>query len=434
MKFAVASTILAPSIPTAVGSVRTTNDVGRDFSTIKTKKELLLPSSSTSLSSSFSSIKRKESTVTALLKERRALKRDNGRIIGQLKNKLDIIGSDQISSRQLTQMHSNEIDVGALSFSRYLQENATEPESSVISELVALCNSDAASDEFTCTCSNLDQDTYTASVSCAYAEKCLEPTANSCKDNTTFCFVEVYKLEVTAPGTGTSSICYDVKTPYSFSYCYGLTYTGDSENPSGCFLDLEGSTCSMCAFSVSPINPNITCNDFDCSNIDPGLGSGQICGDDTIVSKKIEEYLTYAPLPCPGGCNICPNGGEMTNLDSNVTLITGDSYYCYQLNLAGMLGYLQNIPGDLCNALPPIVEKPCGCQGGSETMTPVVDPTNAPVADTTNAPVSSPVPAPIAEIKSDPDPEPESSGVPLANSYVFGVVTAAAATFQFMLT
>jgi len=80
----------------------------------------------------------------------------------------------------------------------------------------------------------------------------------------------------------------------------------------------------------------------------------------------------------------------MTNLDANVTMITGDSYYCYQLNLAAQLGYLENIPGDLCSSLPAIVNEPCGCTGMVEPGTPTESPVDTPVGITV-------APAPVTD-------------------------------------
>jgi len=412
MKLTIATTILASSISTTIGSLRN----HADESVLTTQRDL-----------SVSSItKQSESDVTAALKERRASKKENGKIITHLKNKLE-------QKRNLAEQ-TIEMDIGALSRDLQVVEGGgnltdfSEP-STVIGDLYDLCTSNTTDPEFSCECTNLDVEAYTATVSCAYAEKCLEPTENSCQENKTFCFVETYNLEVSSPGTGSSSICYDVKTPSTFSYCYGLTYTSDSEAPGGCFLEIDGTKCTTCDFSVSAINPNITCNDFDCNNVDTTIADGQICGDDTIVSKKIESYLTYAALPCPGGCNICPLGGDMTNLDANVTMITGDSYYCYQLNLAAQLGYLENIPGDLCNSLPAIVNEPCGCTGGMvEPETPI------------ESPVDTPVEAPVTEVVADPPvtaaepaPAPVPSGAAPNGNFFLTVAAAVVTTFGWMM-
>mmetsp|Transcript_55024 Transcript_55024/g.61475 ORF Transcript_55024/g.61475 Transcript_55024/m.61475 type:complete len:441 (+) Transcript_55024:91-1413(+) len=439
MKLAVATAILASSISTTSGSLR--NHADGSLSTIR--RDL-----------SISSISNKESDATAVLKERRASKKLNGKVVHHLKNKLE-----RTKLRNLAEQQTNELDVGALS--RDLQggqSNLTEGNelSTIIGDLYDLCTSNQTDPGFKCTCSNLDLEGYTATVSCEYAEECLAPTQNSCNDTMTFCFVETYNLDVISPGAGNSSICYDVVKPSTFSYCYGLTYNGVGEAPTGCFLELDGTKCNMCEFSVSSDNPNITCNDFDCNNVDTAISDGKICGDDTIVSQKIEEYLTYAALPCPGGCNICPLGGSMTNLDANVTMITGDSYYCYQLNLAAQLGYLENIPGDLCNALPAMVNDPCGCEGGTETETPTVPVVVPTITDgaTTEAPVSTVAPTVIPDTESavvsteapaalDPANTSESepvepasdpvSGTTPNNNYVLAVAAAVATTFGWIM-
>ena len=62
----------------------------------------------------------------------------------------------------------------------------------------------------------------------------------------------------------------------------------------------------------------------------------------------------------------------MMNMYNSVTLLTGQSYSCNQLYLAASLGYLNEVPGDLCNALPAIVNVPCECTGG-ETPAPELD-------------------------------------------------------------
>jgi len=426
MKLTVATAILASSISTTSGSLR--NHADESLSMIR--RDL-----------SVSSIN-KESDIAAALKERRTSKKENGKVVHHLKNKLE-----RTKLRNLAEQQTNELDVGALS--RDLQGgggNLTEGDelNTVIGDLYDLCTSNTTDPGFTCTCSNLNLEGYTATVSCSYAEECLAPAKGSCNETVTFCFVETYNLDVTSAGAGSSSVCYDVVKPSTFSYCYGLTYNGDSETPTGCFFELDGTKCNMCEFSVSSDDPNVTCNDFDCNNVDTAISDGKICGDDTIVSQKIEKYLTYAALPCPGGCNICPLGGSMTNLDANVTMITGDSYYCYQLNLAAQIGYLQNIPGDLCNALPAIVNDPCGCEGGTETETPTV-PVVAPTITAevkTEAPVATPdtegtVVATETPVASDPAsiPEPvEPASTPISgatpnSNYVLAVATAVATAF-----
>jgi len=309
--------------------------------------------------------------IAAIFKERRASKRQNGKIFRKLKNKLKDLKLRN-EGQEDGDVTDADLDLGF--FSRSLQSNMTEPEeSSVIYELLDMCAGDEEVEGFFCTCSDIDVDAYTANVLCTYDSNCLNPTPNSCGETATFCFVETYNLEVTAPGQGSSSICYEVISPTEFSYCYGLTYLEDPESPDSCFLSVDGTQCNSCEFAVLPNDPNTTCSRFDCTNADDAIASGIACGDETIVSLKIEDYLIYGPLPCEGGCNICPEDGEMMNLYNDVTMITGETYSCTQLNLAALMGYLQDVPGDLCNVLPGIVAGPCECSGTTtETPTPTI--------------------------------------------------------------
>jgi hypothetical protein len=306
--------------------------------------------------------------IAAILKERRALKRQNGRVFHNFQNKLRNLNLRN-QAEEVGNVPDADLDLGF--FSRNLQSNVTEPETGgVIEDLLDLCTGENAVPGFSCSCSNVDVDAYTANVMCAYDSNCLEPTPNACQGNATFCFVETYELEVSGPGAGSSQICYDVNSPINFTYCYGLTYSEDTGSPQTCFLEVDNIQCNSCEFTYESSAPNITCNQFDCTNIDDAIGSGVVCGDDTIVSKKIEDYLVYGPLPCEGGCNICPKDGEMMNLYNNVTMITGEEYSCSQLNLAALMGYLQDVPGDLCNVLPSLVNEPCECISVVEETSP----------------------------------------------------------------
>jgi len=159
MKLAVATAILASSISTTSGSLR--NHADGSLSTIR--RDL-----------SISSISNKESDATAVLKERRASKKLNGKVVHHLKNKLE-----RTKLRNLAEQQTNELDVGALS--RDLQggqSNLTEGNelSTIIGDLYDLCTSNQTDPGFKCTCSNLDLEGYTATVSCEYAEECLAPT------------------------------------------------------------------------------------------------------------------------------------------------------------------------------------------------------------------------------------------------------------------
>lgn len=298
--------------------------------------------------------------IAAVLKSRRASKRQNGKVFRKLQNKLK---NSKLRNEAQEYGGVSDVDMDLGFFSRSLQtSNITEPEeATIIDDLLDLCAGEDEVEGFSCACSNVDVDAYTANVVCTYDSTCTEPTPNACGEYAAFCFVETYELDVSGPGQGSSQICYEVTAPTEFSYCYGLMYADDTGTPDSCFLKVDETQCNMCEFATLPSDPNSTCTQFDCSNVDDSIASGTVCGDDSIVVLKIEDYLLYGPLPCEDGCNICPYNGEMMNLKNGVTMITGEQYSCAQLNLAGLMGYFQNVPGDLCSNLPPLVKEPCEC-------------------------------------------------------------------------
>mmetsp|Transcript_901 Transcript_901/g.2083 ORF Transcript_901/g.2083 Transcript_901/m.2083 type:complete len:420 (+) Transcript_901:122-1381(+) len=371
--------------------------------------------------------------VTSVLKERRSSK-NKGKVIRNLQRKLRDGGLRNVEGRDADDA-ADDLDLGI--FSRRLQSNITEDEAdqTVMEQLLDICANDGSDPSFSCECSNLDVDGYTASIFCTYEEECLDATKNICGEEVTFCFVETYMLDVAAPGSGSSSICYNVSEPVNFNYCYGLQYVEESIEPSGCSMEIDGNSCNLCAFTTNPIYPNVTCNTFDCSNTDETIGEGIICGEDTVVSAKIQEYLTYAPLPCDGGCNICPLNGDMGFLDNNVTMITNEVYPCWELNLAAQVGYLSNMPGDLCNSLPAIVNEPCGCNGGVTTAPPEPAPSMPTVEEPSGAPIASEVSGDIT-IASVPDPPTEtptvSSNSATVNLGFAFATTVLAATFSWV--
>jgi hypothetical protein len=311
------------------------------------------------------------SEISSLLQERLAGK-NKGKVLRNLQSKAGRSQLRNLGEEEELEAPSDVIDVGL--FSRHLQSNITEPEEglSIMEQILMVC-ADDSDPTFDCVCSNVDIDLYTASVSCTYIESCLDPTPNACGDTVTFCYEKIYNLEVSGAGIGSSETCYNVNSPETFQYCFGSQYTiPDSTFPTGCSLQLDGEQCSCAIYRNEN---NVTCSNFDCSNIDDVVGAGTICGDETVVQLKIEDYLIYAPLPCDNGCKICPGNGDMNELYNEVTLISGDAFACWELNLAAQSGYFAGLPGDLCSALPELVAEPCEC-------TPV--PTEAPMIAVTD--------------------------------------------------
>lgn len=313
--------------------------------------------------------------ITSILKGRRGLRKEKGGILRGIQSKL------KRKSLELRNQHSDVSDSGDAFdlgfFSRDLQANNSvvetnstlietnstvkEPkeEKTIIEELLQLCDKGNPQIGLSCECTNVNETAYEIEVFCSYDETdCYVVTDHPCGTNQTFCYDYTSHLDLKSPGEGTQKICYDVSSPIQFVYCYELVYGGQRVAASACNFEFNGVQCNSCEFESDD------CSTFDCTNIENAVGTGTTCGNDTLWREKVLDHLTYAPLPCEGGCNICPGNGEMTNLETIVSVPTGELYYCYQLNLAAKFGYLQLVPGDLCSALPSIVSEPCGCTGG----------------------------------------------------------------------
>jgi len=358
MKLTIAATALASTISATAASLSDT--IGKSFQDV-------IEDASRQKHRNLAGAIEGQQEITSILKGRRGMKKENGGIVRRIQSKL---------ARKNTELRNqdneffdsetdDDMDLGFLSRSLQMS-NATfedvDDEKTIVEELLELCDKGSPELGLSCTCTNVDEANYRIDVFCTYEEMSCYTAPDSCDGNQTFCYMETYELEVLSPGEGFSKICYDVTEPIEFSYCYALLYGGKEVKASGCAFEFNGVECNSCAFVGSE------CSEFDCNNIDESVGTGSVCGNETVWKKKVQDHLIYGPLPCEGGCNICPGNGAMTNKETIVSLDTGEFYYCYQLNLAALFGYLQFVPGDLCNALPDIVAEPCGCSA------PVADP------------------------------------------------------------
>jgi len=379
MKFTAAATVLASSITASAESLP--NPAGGSLSNAANEAS----------HHSLAVAMKGQDDIKGILKERRFLKKTNN-VSRNLQDKL----KRRTLRNQATEdgITSNaELDIGL--FSRDLQQNITEGEReetlSVIEVLVKEC-----SDNGYCTCSNVDVDAYTATVTCSYEEECYG-TADACEDQVDFCQERHIELHVTAPATGYSKNCYSVNAPLEFTYCYGLEYFGEAGPPTSCFLELDGSKCNSCEW-VEGDAPDTYCTVYDCSNVDADY-IGTECSEKTIARKRVEDFVLYSPLPCENGCNICPEGEEITIFYEYVTFALSIdkvySYTCTNLFVAGLKGKLNDIPsdmGDLCYSLESVVDGPCACE---------VPPTPWDNTDTDTATYEAPVEATIEGIDSE---------------------------------
>lgn len=280
---------------------------------------------------------------------------------------------------------------------RQLQMNDT----SIIEDIAYLCSGNGTPNNYTtCECENVDVEAYTGTAACTLQYPCLE-LPDICGANTTVCFSVGYTLSFTAPYTGSVKQCYSFTTPDVFDYCITGAYTG-SPDQTACDIEVNGVMCNSCGVGYQCDNSGYPSVTMDCLNTDVGAAF-PFCNA-TIASAWLYSTLTYGAIaegPCPTGCNLCGEGGMMTNLDVNVSVPTGDSVPCYILQYLSFTGYFADIgQEEVCDLLPPIVAEPCGCTGGI-------------MGNTTTPPIDSPVDAPAgAPTVVSPGPPSETSDVP----------------------
>ena len=317
--------------------------------------------------------------VTALMSDRRASKRKNGRSIRSIQNKLknsELRNKAGDSDKSAT---DNELDLGFFSRKMQFEIDPNRDENTHIDDLLDICARGTDENGLTCTCSNFDRDNYSIDVFCSYDENTCYSKESSCGGNETICYSTTYDVEITNVENRSNQICYEMSEPFKQNYCRTIQYDGLQNTVIGCTISFDGKECNSCEY-----NDDSSCKIYDCTNIDNDVGEGSHCGDDPyILESFIDEHLRYGVLPCEYGCNICPGNGKMTNLNINVSLETGEEYTCRELNLAAQLGYFQYIAGDLCNSLPARVNEPCGCTSGDQTSV-ALDSEDGPV---TNSPL-----------------------------------------------
>ncbi len=363
MKLTVATTALAASISGVAESL--SDSAGRSFHDVVEDTSL---ENHLDLADDMESQRK----LTAKFRERRLSNMENGRTAHRIRDKLKNL---QLRNRGAENGGNSavvdEYDLGL--FSRKLEENSNttgtseEEAFSNLDSFLALCEEGGYG--FTCSCSNLNETAYSVDVFCSYDENICSTEEDGCGDESVLCFAKTYDLNLLAKDTGSAKVCYEVVSPVKMSYCYESIYDGVSQSPSSCSREFDGVQCNSCFV-------NRRCSTFDCSNIDipfldlGNVGTGTTCGNETIWKAVMDEYLLYGAFPCEGGCNLCPGDGFMKNIYNTVTFSPyGEEmeYYCYALNTAALVGYLQEVPGDLCQTLPSLVNEPCGC------TTPLVD-------------------------------------------------------------
>jgi len=386
--------------------------------------------------------------IRAILKEHRASKMRNGGMVRRLQDKLKrskLRNQPQALSQKDGDVSDGDMDLGF--FSRNLQnetdteaEPEPEEEMNAIEAMALKCGSTNyySGPNYDCSCSNIDVDGYVGTTFCTYDDYSAT-RQNACGEYTQIDFVITNSFDFTASGELTTKRCYNVNSPMEpFSYCYSYS-VDESSGFNACSFEVDGSQCNSCEFEYYTTEQNTTgtCRNFDCTNLDDDdITTGIVCGEESMTTMKLEPYLITEQLPCEGGCSLCPEGERMTNFDTAVTLLTGDIYSCSELNFFAGTGTLANVPGDLCNALPALVNGPCGC-AIYETLEPTSAPVEVPAGETPvetldDTPADSPVN--IGDAVSDPAvDEPGESAAPCSGIDRIAIATAVASIFLWIV-
>lgn len=357
MKLTVATTALAASLSGVAESL--SDSAGRSFHDA-------VEDTSVENHLNFADAMETQRRLTEKFRERRLSNVENGRTASRIREKLNSLKLRNRGAENGDESAADDAyDLGL--FSRKLQVNITGTEAEEQTNLdafLSLCEEGGYG--FTCSCSNLNEEAYAVDVFCSYDENICSTEEDGCGDDSLFCFAKTYDLNLLAKDTGSAKVCYEVVSPVKMSYCYESIYDGVSQSPTSCAREFDGVECNSCFVDRR-------CSTFDCSNIDipfldlGNVGTGTTCGNETIWKAVLDEYLLYGAFPCEGGCNLCPGNGFMKNIYNTVTFSPygeEQEYYCYSLNTAALVGYLQEVPGDFCESLPALVSEPCGCTGG----------------------------------------------------------------------
>jgi hypothetical protein len=272
--------------------------------------------------------------------------------------------------------------------------------------LSGICASEETSPNLSCETCEIDAAAYTASVKCTYTSYCAAING-LCGDGKTydFCGVDNRTVDVTGPGLYTYGKCFSMTTPLEFTYCDSFTQSGPEDF--SCDVSINGVTCNSCELYYNPSTGGL-CQGFNCENTDLGT-SGSTCSVSFVQALAV-GYL-YSTLPCPNGCNLCGEGGTMTNAGANFTLPDGYSISCFVTQNAALTGYFAT--GDYCTTLPPLVEEPCGC-----SLAPGQAPAPGAPAPAPGAPEPAPGPTQGGSEPGAPTPSPDSGAATLLSHTV----------------
>jgi hypothetical protein len=179
--------------------------------------------------------------------------------------------------------------------------------------------------------------------------------------NVTFTYNLTSTLEVLAPLTATSELCFEVIEPISFDYCETIEREGVDAD-STCTIAINGVDCTSCAFTAiddtTTVDPEDyqVCRVVDCTNTDYAF-EGTVCDNFAILGAAINNFLTYDYVPCPDACFLC--GSEDSSTSTPNAPFVDDDLSCGLVELLALTGY--PIIVDMCSEFSTEFQDACSC-------------------------------------------------------------------------
>jgi hypothetical protein len=191
-------------------------------------------------------------------------------------------------------------------------------------------------------------------ISCSYSPPCVLDYVTPCLEESKV--VDVCNaLEIDATGTGPTDFkfkfCYGYTSPFTMQYCYEVI---SNSGLLTCSMTMGNEQCVSCDLDTENV-----CIVFDCTNTAFGT-AGNLCKDPPLPDLAFMELLN-----CYGACNICGEGGRISNYGYDVSpkvnflldcyftpLCSENQILCEDIQHASLLGGL--IGSDTCKIAPDV--------------------------------------------------------------------------------
>ena len=228
-----------------------------------------------------------------------------------------------------------------------------------------------ANESLMCGCTT-DAATGATVMSCSYIPPCVIDYAAPCLEESKVVDV-CNSLRIDAVGTGPTdfefNFCYGYSSPFTTEYCYQVV---SDSGLLACTMTMDEEQCVSC-----DLDPENICIQFDCTNTAFGT-AGNLCED-----RPLPDLAFVELLDCYGACNICGEGGKISNYGYDVSpqvdfsldcyftpICAQDQLMCEEVQTIALLGGL--IGSNSCKISPDVDIYTTCC---IETSSPVASPT-----------------------------------------------------------